>query len=269
MFDEINHLLKSIDNSKIIEFPFYHLYIENIFSDEFYEQLKEKCNNPEKIDTRGQDNKNFTNSRFSIFNSQDPILKKVKDIFENEKVKLSLSSKFFEYPEYVVKNISLHKDEFEFVYTEENKFQNIHTDIPSKFLSLVFYFPDESINLSEQDELDNGTILYDNNLNPIKSAKYKKNSVCVFAPSLHSYHGFNTTIKRTALVMFYINNDLHVKYEKNVNSVLQTKQNRIKMFKFNIFNKLQSFPLIEYKFLSLDEKFKNCKINEEKGRIMI
>lgn len=268
MNDELNHILKSIGNSKIIEYPFYHLYIENIFSDEFYERLKEKCNNPEKIDTRFQDNKNFTNSRFSITNSKDPILKNVENIFENEQIKLSLSSKFFEFPESVVKNISLHKDEFEFVYTSENKFQNIHTDIPSKFLSLVFYFPDDSVNISEQDELNNGTILYNRNLEPIKSARYKKNSVCVFAPSFHSYHGFHTTIKRTALVMFYINYDLHKTYEKNINWGIQATENRIKMFKFNIFNKLQSYPLIEYKTLSLTDEFKNCKINGERGRIM-
>jgi hypothetical protein len=269
MNDEINHILKSIENSKIIEYPFYHLFIENIFSDEFYKQLKEKCDNPEKIDTRFQDNKNFTNSRFSITNSEDPILKKVEDIFENKEIKLSLSSKFFEFPDSVAKSISLHKDEFEFVYTQENKFQNIHTDIPSKFLSLVFYFPDDSVSLSEKDELDNGTILYNKNLEPIKSARYKKNSVCVFAPSFYSYHGFHTTIKRTALVMFYINKELHTIYEKNINYGLQTKENRLKMFKFNIFNKLQSFPLIEYKNLSLTEEFKNCKINEERGRVMI
>ena len=268
MNDEINHILKSIENSKMIEYPFYHLFIENIFSDEFYEQLKEKCNNPEKIDKRFQDNKNFTNSRFSIVDSGDPILKKVEDIFENEQIKLSLSSKFFEFPDSVAKSISLHKDEFEFVYTPENKFQNIHTDIPSKFLSLVFYFPDDSDDLSEQDELDNGTILYNRNLESIKSARYKKNSVCVFAPSFHSYHGFHTTIKRTALVMFYINKELHKTYEKNINWEIQTKENRIKMFKFNIFNKLQSFPLIEYKTLFLTEEFKNCKINEERGRAM-
>jgi hypothetical protein len=273
MSDELNHILNSIDNSKIIEYPFYHLYIENIFSDEFYAQLKEKCNNPERIETRKQDNKNFINSRFSIYNSNDECLKKLKNIFESKEIKLSLFSKFFEYPDDVIKNVSIHKAEFEFVYTPENKFQNIHTDIPSKFLSLVFYFPDDSINLSEQDELDNGTILYDKTLTPVKSARYKKNSVCVFAPSLHSYHGFHTTIKRTALVMFYINNDLHLRYEKNMNTilktVLQSKENRFRMFKFNILNKLQSYPLIEYKLLSLDEEFKNCKINEENGRIIL
>jgi hypothetical protein len=32
MNDELNHVLKSINNSKIIEQPFHHLYIENIFS---------------------------------------------------------------------------------------------------------------------------------------------------------------------------------------------------------------------------------------------
>ena len=98
-------LTKSIENSKMIEYPIYHLFIENIFSDEFYEQLKEKCDNPEKIDTRFQDNKNFTNSRFSITNSEDPILKKVEDIFENKEIKLSLSSKFFEFPDAEIKII--------------------------------------------------------------------------------------------------------------------------------------------------------------------
>lgn len=210
MNDELNHVLKTINNSKIIEYPFYHLYIENIFSDE----------------------QNFD---------------RVENIFEDEKIKLSLFSKFFDFPEYVVKNISLCKNENEL-------FQNIHTEIPSKFLNFIFYLDDEQ---------DDGIILYDRNLEPVKSYHYKKNSVFVFAPSLHSYH----ISKRTT--MFYINNDLHTKYEKNVNSGLQTKQNRIKMFKFNIFNKLQSFPLIEYKTLSLIEEFKNCKINEERGKIII
>jgi hypothetical protein len=203
MNNELNHVLKSINNSKIIEHPFHHLYIENIF----YKEQK---------------------------------LDRVENVFEDEKIKLSLISKFFEFPD--VKNISLRKDE---VVDEL-----IHTEIPSKFLNLIFL-----------DEKDDGVILYDRNLEPVKNYHCKKNSFCVFAPSLHSYH----ISKRTT--MFYINNDLHIKYEKNINSG-KTKQNRIKMFKFNIFSKLQSFPLIEYKTLSLVEEFKNCKINDERGKII-
>lgn len=267
--DEIKYILNKIESSSVGKEPFYHLYIENIFPDDFYNKLKNKCLNPNKIETREQDNKNFINSRFNFTNyiHKDPILSKLNTIFENYDIKKSLLSKFYINPNFY-SEIEIHKDEFEFVYTDKNKFQNIHTDIPSKFLSFVFYFPKDDNIISEDDQYNNGTIMYDNNMTPFKNAKYKPNSVCIFAQSFHSYHGFNTTIERTALVMFYINKELHEKYEKSINMVYQSKENRIRAFKTNILHKLTYYPLLEYQNLSLENEFENCKINQEKGRII-
>lgn len=199
---EINHIIK---NTKIIEYPFYHLYIENVLE---------------------------------------------KDIFtENvfEKV-LSLFSKFYEFPEDVLKNVSLQQND----NVSKDINNNIYTGIPSIFLYLVFH-------IHENDE----TILYDKNLIPVKTY-FKKNSLCTFVPSLHSYHSFQNQNK----VFFYTNYELYKKYEKNIN-LNNSKEKRIKIFKFNFLNKLQLFPLIEYKILSLNEKFIDSKINEENGKIIL
>jgi len=268
--DEIKYILNKIESSNVGKEPFYHLYIEDIFPDDFYNKLKSKCTNPDKIESREQDNKTFVNSRFNFtkYIDYDPILSKLNKIFDNKEIKKSILSKFYLNPNFF-SELQIHKDEFEFVYTGKNKFQNIHTDIPSKFLSFVFYFPNDDDTLSEEEQYNNGTIMYDKNMIPFKNAKYKSNSVCIFAQSFHSYHGFHTTIERTALVMFYINKELHEKYEKTIGMVYQSKENRIKAFKNNILHKLTNYPLLEYKNFSLSDAFENCKINEEKGRIII
>jgi hypothetical protein len=77
--------------------------------------------------------------------------------------------------------------------------------------------------------------MYDKNMIPFKNAKYKSNSVCIFAQSFHSISWFSPTIERTALVMFYINKELHEKYEKTIGMVYQSKENRIKAFKKEYF----------------------------------
>ena len=43
-------------------------------------------------------------------------------------------------------------------YTEANKFKSIHVDIPSKFVSLVFYLPNDDDNLDDETQLKNGMI---------------------------------------------------------------------------------------------------------------
>ena len=97
--------------------------------------------------------------------------------------------------------------DMQFVFTDENRFQKIHTDIPAQFISVNFYIPEDD--LTENEELDNGTILYDKELNPCKVIRYRENSVSFFAPHFYSYHGFNTTIKnRNTLLFFYAQKDL-------------------------------------------------------------
>ena len=265
---ELEHILEKINNSKVDFEPFNHIFIENIFSDEFYTSLKKICDNPEFVLTRGQDNKSFTNNRYPIYNnSKYDELKTFINIFESKEVKNALLSKFYKEPSNFINNINIHQNECEFVYTPINKFQNIHTDIPSKFLSMVFYFPND-VHISEKEQFENGTILYDKELNPVQKAKFIPNSVCIFAPHLYTYHGFNTTIERTALVMFYIHDELHKQHERSLQQK-RTNESKISSFKSQMLTKVQSFPMIEYENKNILEFFSECKINAPLGRIYL
>lgn len=265
------HILKQIINTNIEKKPFYHLFIENIFTDEFYDILYSKCyecKNKKLFNARTQDNANFINKRFNLYNVNDEFISILRNIFNDDHIKKALINKFF------IDNSFSHEleihEEFEFVFTEKNKFQNIHTDIPAKFLSFVFYLPEDNLNLSMEEQYSNGTILYDKDLKPVYSSKFIKNSVCVFAPHFYSYHGFNTTIDRNALVMFYINKKVlneHTKImQKCINGI-----DEINYFKFNIKSKLEKYKLIEYSENEnkINDEYKNCKINAPSGRIML
>lgn len=261
-----NYILKKLNEQPVSEYPFYHMYIENILPDELYKEIKEKnnfYNNKKFLQARHQDNKNFVNSKFSLPLSNDPLLKFVYDLFNDNDIKLAFLKKFFIEPEKFIKSVSVFKHECEFVYTPPNKAQDIHVDIPSKYVSLVFYLPDED-NLTEEEQYNNSTFLYDDNLNPVKNAKYKANSVCVFAPHFYSYHGFNTTVDRNALVMFYVNDAI---INEDLRATENTEKER-KRFKDNILNKMKQHPLIEYKEKDLNIIYNNCKINYNKGRVL-
>jgi len=275
-FDEQKrYSLESIKKSDIIKEPFFHVFIENILSPELYSNIIEKCKtfkNPNVVQNRNQDSNIFMNRRYNFTDSNDEIILLFKQIFEDADIKQALFSKFFVNSSTFLKNIKLHDKEFEVVFTEKNRFQNIHVDIPSKFLSLVFYLPEVStpFELSESEIANNSTVLYDKSMNPVHSAKYKSNSVCVFAPHFYSYHGFATTIERTAIVLFYIDEKLLNEHDSKIAEVDRQKRKEIdfKTFKNNILLKLKEFHLIEYKDKNLEEIMSDCKINSPNGRIV-
>lgn len=260
------YTLKKINESGIIEHPFYHMFIEEIIHPDLYTSFNERNNHYSNYTTnRLQDNKSFVNHKYSIVNSPDPILKMFYKIFADKDIMTAFLKKFFINYNTFLDKISIHEHECEFVYTDANKFQDIHTDIPSKFISLVFYLPDSVP--SEEDQLNNGTILYDNNLNRVCSARYLPNSVCIFAPHFQSYHGFHTTIKRNALVLFYVNRDL---VKEDLKAPPPTKcLKEIVSFKNSILNKVKHYKLIEYKDKDIHQELNNCKINYNKGRVII
>jgi len=275
-FDEQKrYSLESIKKSDIIKEPFFNVFIENILSPELYSHIIEKCKtfkNPNVVQNRNQDSNIFMNRRYNFTDSNDEIILLFKQIFEDADIKQALFSKFFVNSSTFLKNIKLHDKEFEVVFTEKNRFQNIHVDIPSKFLSLVFYLPEVStpFELSESEIANNSTVLYDKSMNPVHSAKYKSNSVCVFAPHFYSYHGFATTIERTAIVLFYIDEKLLNEHDSKIAEVDRQKRKEIdfKTFKNNILLKLKEFPLIEYKDENLEEIMSDCKINAPNGRVL-
>ena len=266
------HVLNRIKSTEIGKYPFYNLYIENIFPDVFYEQLKKRMlyykYNSEELEGRNWDNPNFINKKMSLNNLEDDIIDIVKFIFDYSDIKQSFVEKFYINPDFIDEIVFKH--DLQFVFTEKNRFQKIHTDIPAQFVSVVFYLPEEDI--SEWDELNNGTILYDKDLKPIKVSKFKGNSVSCFAPHFYSYHGFDTTINnRNTMLFFYAQKDLIKRFYDN--SKNQNGEQNVDSFKSVMQWKMSKYRLIEYGkddmcFLTklLTEK-NNCKIDTLNGRI--
>jgi hypothetical protein len=273
MNDDIKiHVLNRIKSSEISKYPFYNVYIENIFPEDFYEKLKKRMIHYKynlKLENRNWDNSDFINKKISLNNIEDDIIDIVKFIFDDYEIKQSFIEKFYINPDFIDEMVFKH--DLQFVFTEKNRFQKIHTDIPAQFVSVVFYLPEDD-NISECNELNNGTILYDKDLKPIKVSKFKGNSVSCFAPHFYSYHGFNTNINnRNTMLFFYAQKDLIKRFYDN--SKNQNGEQNVDLFKSVIQWKISKYRLIEYGkddmiFLTklLSEK-NDCKIDTLNGRI--
>ena len=221
----------------------------------------------EELQDRNWDNPNFMNKKFALKDVNCYEINIIREIFDNDDIKKSLMKKFY-YGDYIDEMVFNH--DLQFVFTDGDRFQRIHTDIPAQFISVNFYLPEDE--LTEQEELDNGTILYDKDLNPCKIVKFKSNSVSFFAPHFYSYHGFNTTIKnRNTLLFFYAQKDLIKRFYDN--SKNQNEEQNPDKFKDVIQWKISKYRLIEYgsddlEFLTkLIKEKSDCKVNTQNGRI--
>jgi hypothetical protein len=270
-FTEIKrHVLNKIRTTEVNTYPFYNLYIEDIFPYDFYQRLKDKMlyyKHNEELQDRNWDNPNFMNKKFALKDVNCYEINIIREIFDNDDIKKSLMKKFY-YGDYIDEMVFNH--DLQFVFTDGDRFQRIHTDIPAQFISVNFYLPEDE--LTEQEELDNGTILYDKDLNPCKIVKFKSNSVSFFAPHFYSYHGFNTTIKnRNTLLFFYAQKDLIKRFYDN--SKNQNEEQNPDKFKDVVQWKLSKYRLIEYgsddlEFLTkLIKEKSDCKVNTQNGRI--
>ena len=270
-FTEIkNHVLEKIESSDVTQYPFYNLYITNIFPINFYEKLKERMlyfKYNENLQDRNWDNPDFMNKKFSLRDIDDDVINLIREVFNDVDIKNSIMSKF--YFENWTDEIEFNRD-LQFVFTGKNKFQRIHTDIPAQFISVNFYLPENE--LTQQEELDNGTLLYDKELNPCKVSRFVSNSVSFFAPHFYSYHGFDTTIdNRNTLLFFYAQKDLVKRFYDN--SKNQNSEQDPDKFKDLIQWKISKYRLIEYgsddmQFLTkLIKEKSDCKVNQLNGRI--
>ena len=262
------HILSKINQGQTDHEPFYHMFIEGIFPDELYESIKKRVfyyKYSGDAQDRHQDSKNFVNSKYNLMNNDDPETKYIFSLFSDPEIKTALLKKFYLDPDpELEKSLQIHK-EFEYMYTAKDRFQNIHIDIPPKFLSFVFYFPEEEV--SEEEEHSNATILYGKDLKPRHKARYKSNSLCSFASHYYSYHGFSSTIDRTVLVMFYINKEFKAKWI----ALRSQEKAPFNEFRDMFQERLEKYPLIEYESgreKILDEKV-NCRVNAAKGRVML
>lgn len=263
------YVLKKLNDSEVIKEPFRHTYVENILPEEFYQELKEfasDCKKSTKVKTRFQDSSLYQNSKYNFIDENIKVIDIFRKVFSDNDVKEALLKKFFLVNiQNLAKELELHHDEFEFTFTEPNRFQNIHLDIPPKYLSLVFYIPNDD--LTEEEELQNATIFYDKDMKPYYNAKYKNNSVGVFAQNFNSYHGNSTTVDRTAIVMFYVNkSELDDWNRDKVHDV-----EPYELFKDYTQKKLEKNPMIEYEgnIEKVINARKECKINAPRGRYIL
>jgi len=201
-----SRVLQGLQRTPLGVQPFHHLYVDEIFPPEFYAALKGLASEFERggrFQARKQDNRAYVNRRCNLVNEAAPEARLVYDVFSDPEVKRAALSRFYSGNlQQLADSLCIH-EEFEFTFTAAGRFQNIHVDIPPKYLSFVFYLPDGV--LDEDTQRHNATILYDRNLRPYHYASYRANSVCIFAPHLYTYHGFSTTVDRPALVLFYVN----------------------------------------------------------------
>lgn len=247
--------------------PFRSLFIEHIFPEELHKAIKARMfqhkYNSTLID-RTQDSEKFVNKRFSLVQNEDVETQYIRAIFSDNAVKATLLRKFYlDVTPSLIDSLQIH-EEFEYVYTAAGQFQNIHIDIPPKFLSFVFYFPEFEV--GEDAELKNATVFYDRSLEPHYVSRYRPNSVGIFAPHFYSYHGFSSTIDRQVLVMFYVS-PTEMDHWVKTRGVEAPPFEAIRSV---VSRKLEHYPLIEYGRDPVARKIEHdaCLVNAPRGRVM-
>jgi hypothetical protein len=254
---------------EVREHPFHHLFIEQIFPPDFYAALRIhmlECKHGEAVADRAQDSAAFVNRRHSLFASEHVVATWVRAVFMDAEVKLGLLRKFYAADcAELAARLVIH-EEFEYFFTPAERVQNIHLDIPPKFLSFVFYIP--TAPMTAEEAAANATILYDKALQPRRSARFVANSACIFAPHFYSYHGFATTRPRDVMVLFYVDPDELARWRG-------VRQAGLDVPPFAglhdcIERKLRLYPVLEYGSgeAKLLRERADCLVNAPQGRVL-
>lgn len=248
--------------------PFNHMWVENIYPDDFYQALLENKRmrlGAGAFQERKQDSQAYVNRRYPLVECDDEVINVFRAVWSDLEVKATAYRRFYSKDiQALAEETEIHT-EFEYTFCEPDRFQNIHVDIPPKCLSFVFYLPDEK--LDDKTELDNATILYDKDMKPSYAARFRDNSVCIFAPHFYSYHGFSSTIPRDAIVMFLISQPVWDYFRSTRKSEMTTNERLLDA----ICHKLRRFELTEYGNSEdrLAAEVAACRINAPSGRVMI
>jgi len=265
------HVLARIRDTSVGADPYFHLFIDRLFPDDFYAAFRAHmlaAKHGGQTQARVQDNPTFTNQRTNLRDCTDPVIDCIRRVFSDLEVKQTLASKFYIDPSADLCDVlSIHHDELEYFYTKAGRLQNIHCDIPPKFMSFVFYVPEHPV--SPDEEMRNATIIYDKSLAPHYKARFKDNSVCVFIPHFYSYHGFSSTIDRDVLVMFFINQE-----ELGRWGAMRQEHGEAPPFTGLLDatdRKLREYPLIEYGpgDAKIVAERAACLVNAPQGRVIV
>jgi hypothetical protein len=265
-----DHVIARVESAAVGFDPFGHSFVEQIFPDDVYQAFRAhmlRCKHGGELLDRKQDNPEFRNKRFNLVDSTEPIVLHLRRLFSDPVVKLAfLKLLYLDPTPELAAALSIH-GEFEYFFTQAGRFQNIHVDIPPKYLSFVFYIPE--FPASPEEEERNATVLYDRRLTPHYAARFRPNSVCVFAPHFFSYHGFASTIDRDVLVMFYVDRAEAAGWRELTRSIKEAPP--FTAILDAIERKLRRHPLIEYgrDEARLQRERAACRINAPQGRVMV
>ena len=262
------HVIDRLDATELGTAPFYHMWINDIFPPDYYQALlanKRMRLHSGDFQERVQDSKEYVNRRFNLFNNDDPVIEIFRQVWSDADVKRAAYRRFYiKGVDELAERTEIHR-EFEYTFCVPNLFQNIHIDIPPKCLSFVFYLPDQD--LDDQTELDNATILYDKSMKPEKAARFRDNSVCIFAPHFYSYHGFSSTMDRDALVMFLVEPDLFDVMRRPP----KPGETKLDAFLDSVIVKMHQYTLTEYGTdpARWEAEKLACRVNSYSGRVLL
>lgn len=262
------HVIARLDATELGTSPFYHMWVNDIFPPDYYAALvanKRLRLHGGDFQERKQDSKEYVNRRYNLFANQDPVIEIFRQVWSDVDVKRAAYRRFYSKgADELAEKTEIHR-EFEYTFCVPNLFQNIHIDIPPKCLSFVFYLPDQD--LDDKTELDNATILYDKDMKPEKAARFRDNSVCIFAPHYYSYHGFSSTMDRDALVMFLVEPDLFDVMRRPP----KPGETKLDAFLDSVITKMEQYTLTEYGDdpARWEAEKAACRVNSFAGRVLL
>src|SRR5262249_23605761 len=159
------------------------LFIDEIWPADFYAAMRAhmlECKHGFATEDRPQDSAAFVNRRCNLFANEHEVALCIRAVFTDLEIMLALLRKFYINPSRELAQRLVIHQEFEYFFTQAGRFQNVHVDIPPKYLSFVFYVP--TAPMAPEQAAANATILYDKNLHPHHCARFEANSLCIFAP---------------------------------------------------------------------------------------
>lgn len=191
--DPYNHVRYQLLNAPVYHFPFPHVYVENVFPQEYYPLLLE--NLPEasqytSLLSTGKVGKKYSKERFNfVVPDQLESLKEPKKNFWTE-LALWMGSEAFKKdmlavfksdanPQAIHSLIELIRDQTDYALQP-------HTDTPNKLISCIFYLP------HDESQIEQGTSLFipdESSFKLVKTVPFKPNSFFGFLRAPSSWHG--------------------------------------------------------------------------------
>jgi len=224
------HLIKKILNTTVDHMPFDHVFIENIFPDDFYEKLVKNLPNLSEytaIKDTGTVGQNYSSERYIINFEQNTkfenisftnLYNKLINVLTSKKLFDTVSSHFIKSIKKRVENFSEKEKEkfglsnFKFdlraaLVKDLTKYSlGAHTDSISKYITFLFYLPkDNSIQnigtslfkpKKERENYNFHSNHYTDEetkeiFDEVKMCPFKQNSVLIFPRHPMSFHGVN------------------------------------------------------------------------------